>query len=175
MEDDEDEWTFPWIEGDSLAPPCQSEYKVVDEVLKHVKIDSSDVVYDLGCGDGRICIRAAEKYKSKAIGIEIEPVLVEKGRDKIQQMNLQHLVEIIQGDLLQQDFFNATVIVTYLLPEAMELLAPVLIKALKRGVRVICNTWGLPRHIHWPRVESIDLYPTSNTTLLLYLPTDVEE
>ena len=140
MSTEEEEWTFPWIEGDSLAPPCQSDDHVVMQILSLLDLTSKDRIMDLGCGDGRICIQAAKRFGAQGCGIEIEPELVQRGQMLIQKEHLQDRVEIIQGDLLQHDLSNATAVVTYLLPEAMELLGPALIQALERGARVICNT-----------------------------------
>ena len=81
MDDDAwcyDESPFPvWLEGDSLAPPCQSTNSVVSSILKLAAVGPDDVVYDLGCGDGRICIAAAEQHQAQAVGVEIEDELCE--------------------------------------------------------------------------------------------------
>mmetsp|Transcript_6285 Transcript_6285/g.9400 ORF Transcript_6285/g.9400 Transcript_6285/m.9400 type:complete len:85 (-) Transcript_6285:9-263(-) len=59
-----------WLEGDSLAPPCQADYELIAEMLDFAEIGEEDYIFDLGCGDGRVCIMAAEKYGAKACGNE---------------------------------------------------------------------------------------------------------
>lgn len=61
-----------WMEGDSLAPPCQSENDIIDIILNLVEITNNSRVYDLGCGDGRICIEASKRYGCHSVGVEIE-------------------------------------------------------------------------------------------------------
>lgn len=195
QEPDEDEeeqnpGAFMWIEGDSLAPPCQSDRDVVDKIVEVAQLSASDVrhqvfmttglvpsanalalwqyLMDLGCGDGRICIAAAARFGARARGVEIEEFLVERFRQQIAANQLEGLVSASLGDLLQEDLSEASVIVTYLLPEAMDQLADRL-KALlaRRGhnLRVICNTWGIrglePSERH-------DAGQFGNVTLLVY-------
>lgn len=149
--DDEDPLGgFNWIEGDTLAPPCQSEPDTVHEILKLGRVGPGDVVYDLGCGDGRICIAAVEKFgAARAVGIEIEPKLIEEFKQRVEEKKLGEKVRVMQGDLRElvpwSDLDHNSVIVTYLLPEALSELQSRLEKAVVRqGCRLVCNTWGLP-------------------------------
>jgi SAM-dependent methyltransferase len=144
MEDDG--WSLPgavWIEGDSLAPPCGSEPYVVQRILAVAALQPTDVVFDLGCGDGRVCIAAAEAAGCAAVGVELEDELVTKAHLQIEAKGLGELVQITQGDLLELDLSRATVLVIYLLPEAMELLKPKLVDCLRRGVRIISQQWSI--------------------------------
>lgn len=136
---------FGWMEGDSLAPPCQSEDEVIEQMLQIITpfITPASYLFDLGCGDGRICIAASERFGCRSCGIEIEAVLVEKFRTDIERTNLSHLVSAINGDLLQVDIDPATVIIVYLLPEALELIKIKLVSFLRRGGILLCNSWGL--------------------------------
>lgn len=142
--DDDSEETFPWMEGDSLAPPCQSDMEVVNSILEFAELTENDVLFDLGCGDGRICIAASEKFGIRSCGVEIEEVLVERFKTKLAEKRLEELVRVEQGDLTELDLSDATVIVLYLLPEGMQAVKAALVECLQRGCRVICNSWGIP-------------------------------
>ena len=132
-----------WIEGDSLAPPCQAEIDVVESILKLSNPNASSLLYDLGCGDGRICLFASYVYGCQSIGCEIEESLIENFKMKIEQLDLTGKVTAFHGDLLHLDLSKATIIILYLLPEAIELLKPKLMTYLQRvGTVLICNTWG---------------------------------
>ncbi|ETW02608.1 hypothetical protein H310_06077 [Aphanomyces invadans] len=164
-DDEGDESTFMWLEGDSLAPPCQSEYDVVHEILKLANVTANDVVFDLGCGDGRICIAAARKYGASAVGIEIEEHLIAKFQGKIDRYNLHDRVRVLHGDLLDADLSSATVIVTYLLPEALAQLTHTFEAALARGCRIVSNSWHLSGFVH---CDKKDVGPFDNVPLYLY-------
>lgn len=149
--DEEEEETpfgaYMWIEGDSLAPPCQSDSDVVKRIVDIAQLDGSDVLIDLGCGDGRICIAAAVHFGARARGVEIEDFLIHQFEQAIEKHHVDHLVSISHGDLMQENLDDATVIVTYLLPEALEQLRPKfseLLQSQGRKLRIICNTWGIP-------------------------------
>ena len=104
----------------------------------------SEGAIPLGSGDGRIVIMAAEKYGAKAVGVELDRLLVEESTEKIQERNLGELASIIQGDLLQTDVRPATVVAVYLLPGANEKLRPKLEKELRPGTRVIVHDIRIP-------------------------------
>ncbi len=100
---------------------------VVKAMLDSLQLQSGDVVADLGCGDGRVCIAAA-KRGFRAIGIEIDPARAEVARRKVQEAGVAHLVTIEQGDALEFDTTRATVVTAYLYPPLLEKLAPKLKK-----------------------------------------------
>ena len=134
-----------WMEGDSLAPPCQAEMDVVHSILDLTAANSATVLYDLGCGDGRICCEAAKRFKCRSIGCEIEPFLVARFRQhvaRIKDRRTADMISIVEGDLRDLSLEDATVILLYLLPESVEEIKPKLIEALHRGAVLICNTWG---------------------------------
>ena len=134
-----------WMDGDSLAPPCQAEMDVVDAILDFGEVSSCSCVYDMGCGDGRICLRATQRFGCTSVGCEIEDKLVKQFciNKEFLPVEEREKVRVIHGDLREIDTASATVIVIYLLPEAIELLKPQLIQSLLRpGVTLICNTWG---------------------------------
>jgi len=134
-----------WIEGDSLAPPCQAELDVVNGILDLAApyITAQSTLYDLGCGDGRICTEASRRFNCKSIGCEIEPHLIERFRNNVHRLDLADKVKVVQGDLLELELDQIGVIVVYLLPESVEMIRSKLIGALERGSVLIFNTWGL--------------------------------
>mmetsp|Transcript_43122 Transcript_43122/g.55416 ORF Transcript_43122/g.55416 Transcript_43122/m.55416 type:complete len:191 (-) Transcript_43122:361-933(-) len=163
-----------WLEGDTLAPPCSSDITIVSAMLSpdFVSIDSSDVVIDLGAGDGRVCIQASI-LGAKSWGIEIDTVEVEKFQSNIIKFGLEDKCQVTSGDLTkvsENDLIEkgVTVISLYLLPEAIQLIRPLLDAALKRNIRIVANTWGLP----WiPHTKSIHV-GSNDTPLFLYEPNE---
>ena len=134
-----------WMEGDSLAPPCQAELDVVHSILNLAKPKSESILYDLGCGDGRICCEASKRFSCISVGCEIEPHLIQKFRhhvSKLSDREIANKIKIVEDDLRNLSLEDATIIVLYLLPESVEEIKPKLIEALKRGAILICNTWG---------------------------------
>ncbi|ETK72442.1 hypothetical protein F441_20898 [Phytophthora nicotianae CJ01A1] len=167
-EEEQNPGAFMWIEGDSLAPPCQSEHDVVSKIVEIARVTPDDVLFDLGCGDGRICIEAAKRYGARARGVEIEDFLIKRFRELIASNDLQQLVSVSHGDLLEEDLSEATVLVTYLLPDALDQLTPKFTKLLSqtdKDVRIICNTWGI-RGL--TPDERYDTGPYGNVPLFVY-------
>jgi precorrin-6B methylase 2 len=134
-----------WLEGDSLAPPCQAELDVVQGILDLAApyIKSDHTFYDLGCGDGRICTEASRRFSCHSIGCEIEPHLIEKFRTNVKMLGLEDKVTIVEGDLCALDLEKVGIIAIYLLPESVEKIRDKLLDAIRRGSIIICNTWGL--------------------------------
>ena len=106
------------------------------------KVGKDDLVYDLGSGDGRIILAAAQSFQARSVGIEWNPALCEKTSVAIQRLGLEGRVRVIQGDIFNQDVSSATVVTGYLLPKSWERLAPILARQLRNGVRVVCPGSG---------------------------------
>ena len=118
---------------------------VVVEMLEFAGVGKNDVVYDLGCGDGRIVVTAAKKYGARGIGVDIDPVRVKEARELAKKEGVEHLVEIRLGDALAvPDIDKATVVATYMLPEFMARMEPHLRKNLKAGTRIVAHDYPLP-------------------------------
>jgi len=130
--------------ANKLAPYVSSPTRVVDRMLDLANIKPGEVLYDLGCGDGRILIAAAEKYKAKAVGIEISPKLVAEATANIHKEGLDDQARVIQGDLLSTDLSGADVVTIYLVTSLNEKLRPRLEKYLKPGTRVISHDYAVP-------------------------------
>ncbi|HMJ11668.1 MAG TPA: methyltransferase domain-containing protein [Polyangiaceae bacterium] len=115
---------------------------VVDKMLELVKLKKSDVVYDLGCGDGRIVVTAAKKYGTKAYGFDIDPERVAEARENVKKNKVEHLVTIEQKDIFTLDLSPADVVTLYLLPRLNVKLIPQLQK-LKPGSRVVSHDFDM--------------------------------
>ena len=127
-----------------LAPYVASPVRVVDLMLEMAKIKPGETLYDLGSGDGRILIKAAERFRANAVGIEISPGLVIAAQEQIKKAGVQDHAKVLQGDVLQTDFSSANVITLYMDAESNAKLRPLLEKYLKPGARVISHNAEIP-------------------------------
>ena len=118
-------------------------HHIADSMLKLAGVGPNDVVYDLGSGDGRIPIIAAQKYGARAVGIELDPRLVELSRRTAIEAEVSDRVSFILGDLLEADLAQATVVTLYLSPSLMRLLEPKL-RGLKTGTRIVSHQFRFP-------------------------------
>jgi SAM-dependent methyltransferase len=118
-------------------------HNIADAMLQLAKVTPDDVVYDLGSGDGRIPIIAAQKYGATGMGIEIDPLLVETAWRIANEAEVANRVTFITGDLFTADLSKATVITAYLSPSIMKLLLPRL-RALKPGTRIVSHQFPMP-------------------------------
>ena len=128
---------------------------VVDAMLKLADVKPTDVVYDLGCGDGIIVTTAAQKYGARAVGIDIDPQRVKEATDRAQKMGVSDKVKIVQGDLFEADIKDATVVTLYLLQSLNIKLMPKLKKELKPGTRVVSQSFSMGDE--WPPEKTIDV------------------
>lgn len=126
----------------SDVPYVPTPEAVVQAMLKLAKVSNKDVVYDLGSGDGRIPITAAQMGAS-AVGIEINPKLVQQCQENAKKAKISDRVQCLQQDLFQTDLTKATVVTLYLLPEINQKLYPKLIKELKPGTRVVSHAFDM--------------------------------
>ena len=115
---------------------------IVDKMLETAEVKKSDLVYDLGCGDGRIVVAAARKYGCRAIGYDIDPERVKEALQNVQQNQVGHLVTIEQKDIFTLDLSEADVITLYLRPSLNVRLIPQLEK-LKPGARIVSHNWDM--------------------------------
>ena len=119
-------------------------HNVADAMLQLARVGPADVVYDLGSGDGRIPIIAAQKYGARAVGIELDPRLVELSWRIANEAEVAHRVKFIVGDLFEADLSQATVVTTYLSGSIMKLLEPRL-RSLTPGTRIVSHQFRMPR------------------------------
>ena len=130
----------PAREPDVIYVPTPQE--VVDAMLRLAKVTKDDIVYDLGSGDGRIPITAAQKYGARGIGFDINPVRIAEANANLKAANVGDKVRFVEADLFQQDLSEATVITLYLLPSLNLKLRPTLWK-LKPGTRIVSHSFDM--------------------------------
>jgi SAM-dependent methyltransferase len=117
--------------------------EVVDKMLDLAKVTKKDVVYDLGCGDGRIVVTAGKKFGAKAVGVDIDPVRVKEAQARVKAAKVESLVTIRQEDMFKTDLTGASVVTLYLNDRANLALMPILKKSLQPGSRVVSQTWDM--------------------------------
>ena len=115
--------------------------ETIGKMLEMAKVTAKDIVYDLGCGDGRIITMAAQKYGARAVGIDIDPQRIKEATERINAAKVSDKVRLIQGDLFETDISEATVVTLYLLTRLNEKLKPKLFKELKPGTRVVSHAF----------------------------------
>ncbi len=118
-------------------------HDIVDKMLMLAKVTKHDLVYDLGCGDGRIPVTAAKKYGCKAVGYDLDPARVKESLENAKKNKVEHLITIEQKDIFTLDLSEASVITLYLLPDMNKKLIPQLEK-LKPGSRIVAHNFGIP-------------------------------
>jgi ubiquinone/menaquinone biosynthesis C-methylase UbiE len=128
----------------SIAPFVQTPLEVAKKMLDLSQIKPGEVLYDLGCGDGRLIILAAKDVGAKSTGIELREDLVERARTEIKRLNLEDKVKVIQGNFFDVNISDANVITLYLTSSANERLRPKLEAELKTGARVVSHDFKVP-------------------------------
>jgi protein-L-isoaspartate O-methyltransferase len=151
----------------SLAPYVVSPQRIVERMLELAELKPGEVLYDLGSGDGRIVITAVQRYRAKAVGVEISDSLVKSSNERIAKLGLQNWASVIHADLLQVDLSPADVVTIYLMTGSNEILRPNLEKYLKPGARVVSHEYAVPG---WkPKlVEKADEADAHNHVIYLY-------
>ncbi len=132
-----------YTDRDTLAPAFPTPQTIVEHMLALAEVKPNEVVYDLGCGDGRIVITAAQKFHARAVGIEIRRDIFETTLGKVNSLGLNDQVRIVHGNALQTDLSEADVVTLYLLTSSNERLKPVLTKYLKRSARVVSHDFEI--------------------------------
>lgn len=132
-----------FTDRDTLAPVYPTPETVVDQMLTMAQVRPGEMVYDLGCGDGRIVIAAAQKFKARAVGIEIRRDIYEKTAATVASLGLSDQVKIVHGNALKYDLTPADVVTLYLLTSSNERLKPILLKDLKPSARVVSHDFEI--------------------------------
>jgi SAM-dependent methyltransferase len=125
---------------------------VIDAMLTLAHVTADDVVYDLGSGDGRIVIAAAEKYGARGVGVEIDPQLVKAANGRARKHRVADRVRFVQGNLFTFDISEATVVTLYLSGSINRRLAPKLMRELKPGARVVSHRFDM---YDWPPDQQV--------------------
>lgn len=126
-------------DAEKLAPFYPTPETVVERMLKLGELKPGEKMFDLGSGDGRVVIMAADKFKADATGIEIDPDLYKQSMDRIRSLGLEKRARIINGDIAAQNFSLANLLTVYLLPSSNDKIRPMLEKQLKKGTRVVSH------------------------------------
>jgi SAM-dependent methyltransferase len=135
---------FPWPHFKGFDVPfVPTPTEVVDEMLRLADVKAGDVLYDLGCGDGRIVIAAAKRFGTRAVGIDIDPVRISESNDNAAIAGVAGKVRFIQQNLFEADFGDATVVTMYLLTSVNRRLRPKLLAELKPGTRLVSHSFDM--------------------------------
>ena len=125
------------------APFVPTPMPVVERMLELAKVSKDDVVFDLGSGDGRLVITAAQRYGARGVGIDIDPERIREATANASRAKVTGKVKFIQGDLFEADIGEATVVTLYLLTELNLKLRPKLMKDLRPGTRVVSHAFAM--------------------------------
>jgi SAM-dependent methyltransferase len=133
-------------EAQTRAPDVQyvpTPHEVVDEMLRLTDVTRDDIVYDLGCGDGRLVITAAQRFGARGVGIDIDPQRIRESRANAQEAGVSDRVRFLQQDLFEADIHEATVVTLYLLSKLNVELRPKLLRDLRPGTRVVSHDFDM--------------------------------
>lgn len=125
------------------VPYVPSKPEVVTTMLRMAKVTKGDLLYDLGCGDGRIVITAAELYGARGVGIDIDPERIRESQENAAKANVGHLVKFLEQDIFKADFHEATVVSLYLLTSVNLRLRPSLLAQLRPGTRIVSHNYAM--------------------------------
>lgn len=128
--------------------------EVIAAMLQLAAVGPTDVVYDLGSGEGEIVIEAARRYGARAVGVELDHQRVENAEKNAAEAGVTDRVTFIEHDLFEVDIGDATVVTLYLFPELMQRLRPKLLRELRPGTRIVAHDFALPG---WPPEKTVDL------------------
>lgn len=151
-----------------VVPYVPTPMKVAERMLELAKVTRKDVVYDLGSGDGRIVILAAQKFGAHAVGIELDPERYEKSSARIRELGLSSRAKILHEDMFKANIHEATVVTLYLLTSVNEDIRPMLEKQLRPGTRVVSHDFPM---IGWTaeETEEIKVEDGSEHKIFLYV------
>jgi ubiquinone/menaquinone biosynthesis C-methylase UbiE len=125
------------------VPYLPTTEEAVVAMLKLADVKSTDVVYDLGCGDGRIVVAAAKNFGARGVGIDIDPVRIAEAKANAKKAAVENLVQFEENDLFQADIHEASVVTLFLLSSVNLKLRPKLLGELKPGTRIVSNTFEM--------------------------------
>lgn len=159
-------WPFQEVRH-TLAPYIATPEDVVERMLGLARVTPEDVVYDLGCGDGRIPIAAAVKYGARGVGLDIDPGLIERSKANARAAGVDALVDFRVQDVLTADVSPATVVTLFLLSSSNERLRPMLARQLKPGARIVSHAFSMGRT--WPADQVDQFVSARGDEVTLYL------
>lgn len=140
---------------EKLAPYYPTPSVIVQKMLELGGLKPGEKMFDLGSGDGRLVIMAAQKFKADGTGVELDNDLWKQSSERIRKLGLEKTARIIHGDLLKQDYSSADLVTVYLLPNSIDsLVAPILERQLKKGTRVVSHDFEFA---NWQPVKIVDI------------------
>ncbi len=128
---------------DTLGPDVPTPPQVIDRMLTAARLKPGEMVYDLGCGEGRVVMMAAQKFKARAVGIELSQSLFEQTFNRVKQLGLENQITIVHGNALHYDLSPADVVTIYFLTSSNDRLRPVFEKTLRPGARVVSHDYEI--------------------------------
>ena len=149
-----------------IVPFVPTPLDVVEKMLELAKVGADDMVYDLGSGDGRIVIMAAQKFGAHAVGVELDPKLYEESSARIAQLGLSDRAKILHENMFEVDIHRATVVTLYLLTSVNEHLRPRLEKQLRSGARTVSHDFQMPG---WEAAKTIEVISGNGVSHKVYL------
>lgn len=156
-----------WEDGNrGDVPYVPTPPEVVDAMLKLGGVKQGDVLYDLGCGDGRIVVTAAKKYGARGTGIDINPERIKEAEENARNEGVTNRVRFLEKNLFEADFHDATVVTLYLLPDVNLRLRPRLLAQLKPGTRIVSHSFDMG---DWKPDKTIQM---DHRKLLLWVVTE---
>ncbi len=126
-----------------IAPFVATPLPVVKEMLTVAEVKLGEIIYDLGCGDGRVAIMAAQEFGARAVGVEMREDLAKQAMGKVTELRLEDRVKIVQGDMFKIDLSQADVVTLYLTTSANDKVKPKLEAELKPGARVVSHDYEI--------------------------------
>lgn len=152
----------------NLAPFIVTPQDVVERMLSLAEVTRRDVVYDLGCGDGRIPIAAARTYGARGVGLDLDPGLIARARANAAAAGVDNLVDFRVENVLTADVSPATVVTLYLLSSSNERLRPMLTRQLKPGARIVSHAFSMGRDMPADKVDQFVRANGDEVTLYLW-------
>ena len=147
----------------------------IQKMLDMANLKPGETLYDLGCGDGRILIAAAEKYKVKAVGVEISDHLARRATEKVKKAGLQNQIAVVHGDFMKTDLSRADVVTLYLVTTANEILRPNLERELRANTRVVSYDYPIPGWKPIDRSQTEGLHGATHTIYLYEVPASINK
>jgi precorrin-6B methylase 2 len=153
-------------DSERTVPYVPTPPEVVEKMLEMAKVGPNDVLYDLGSGDGRIVIAAAEKYHARAVGVELDEGRFKESSERIVQLGLEKRAKIIRGNFFETDLRPATVVTLYLLTSVNQRLRPRLEKELRPGTRVVSHDFQIES---WKAEQIVPVTSSEGLSHTVYL------
>jgi len=149
-----------------IVPFVPTPLDVAQKMLELAKVQADDVVYDLGSGDGRIVIMAAQKFGAHAVGVELNSDLFEKSTQRIRELGLQDRAQILHENMFEVNVRHATVVTLYLLTRVNEHLRPMLERQLRSGARIVSHEFQVPG---WQPEQTVEFVSKVGVTFKIFL------